>query len=56
MITQDIGLPKDQAQAFRAIGKKRRSAPWPAGTYTGTATLIRDETPIDQKTTQITLR
>jgi hypothetical protein len=56
VITQDIDLPKDQAQAFRAIGKKRRSAPWPAGTYTGTATLIRDETPIDQKTTQITLR
>lgn len=56
VITQDIDLTKDQAKAFRAIGKRRSSTAWPSGTYTGTATLIRDNQPLEQQSTQITLR
>lgn len=56
IIAQDIDLPKDQAQAFRAIGKHRRFAHWPRGTYSGMATLIRDGITVDSKTTEIQLR
>lgn len=56
VITQNIDLTKDQALAFRAIGKKRASGAWMPGTYTGTATLIRNKQTLNQKTTQIILR
>ena len=35
-------IKKDQAQLFRAVGKRHRSN-WDRGTYTGTARLIRNE-------------
>jgi len=53
---QKITYDKAQAQSFRAIGKKRRSRPWPAGTYIGTVTLIRNETPMETRTKMLDLR
>ncbi|WP_366868650.1 M23 family metallopeptidase [uncultured Tateyamaria sp.] len=41
VIDRAVDLDRTQAQLFRAIGKRRRDAIWPAGTYEGTATLIR---------------
>lgn len=55
VVSNDSEMPRAQAQAFRAVGKKRSTAPWPAGTYTGTATLIRDGTSISTSTKSITL-
>lgn len=47
-VNETYELPKTLAQFYRAIGKKRRSAPWPGGTYEASATLTRDGTVIDQ--------
>ncbi|NNE51238.1 MAG: M23 family metallopeptidase [Sulfitobacter sp.] len=41
-IDQRVTVKRTQAQAYRAVGKRRRSAPWPAGQYEGTAALVRD--------------
>ena len=56
VIAQDITLNKKQARSYRAIGKKRRSAHWPAGAYQGVVALLRGDKLIDQRTTEITLR
>ena len=40
-LTQDIVLDKDQAQLFRAVGKRLTVASWPAGDYVGTVRLMR---------------
>ena len=40
IMNEPVTINKDQAQFFRAVGKKRR-ANWPRGTYLGTVTLIR---------------
>lgn len=54
-LTERIPLEKTQAQLFRAIGKRLKSASWPAGTYQGTTTLLRGSIEVDQITTRITL-
>ncbi len=41
VIRHQANLEKPQAQFFRAAGKRTKSAGWPIGTYTGTATLLR---------------
>ncbi|MGB7318884.1 MAG: M23 family metallopeptidase, partial [Planktotalea sp.] len=46
-VSESYELPKALAQFFRAIGKKRRSAPWPGGEYQAIATLYRDGEIID---------
>lgn len=56
VIADEIKLSKTQAKAFRAIGKRRSSALWPAGRYTGTAVLLRDGAPVDRMTAEISLR
>ncbi len=56
VITQDVDIAKDQARAFRAVGRKRRGDTWPAGEYRGTVTLSRGGSVIDQSETMITLR
>lgn len=56
LIAKDIEMEKPQAQSFRAIGKKRRTADWPAGIYIGTVSLIRNGTTIETRKTQLTLR
>lgn len=40
---------RSQAQYFQAVGLRRPDGGWPTGTYTGEATLIRDEAVIDRK-------
>ena len=56
VITDDIAMTKPQAQSFRAIGKKRRANPWPAGVYMGTVTLIRKGEPLEMRKAKMTLR
>lgn len=55
VIEQDIELDRTQAQSFRAIGKKRRAARWPAGEYTGTAALLRGSDVIEAQSLTLTL-
>lgn len=53
--TKAFALTRDQARIYRAIGKKRRAAAWPAGTYRAMVRLIRDDTPILSRSFDITL-
>lgn len=55
VIAKDITLTKPQALAMRAIGKRRPNGDWPAGNYTGTATLIRAGQTLEEKTIALTL-
>lgn len=55
VIARDLLLKKDQAQSFRAIGKKLRAARWPAGDFNGTATLLRGDAIIDSQSITLTL-
>ena len=54
-IARDIEIERNQAQAFRAIGKKRKSESWPAGRYAGEANLLRDGVEIDRQSLTLTL-
>ncbi|KIN70759.1 Peptidase, M23/M37 family protein [Sulfitobacter noctilucae] len=57
VISRDTRLKRNHAQAFRAIGKRRRgSAIWPTGTYTGRAILLRDGIAISTADTMIEIR
>ena len=40
-LDEQVALEKNQAQFFRAQGKKRSASAWPAGRYRGTASLMR---------------
>lgn len=48
-------LDRTQAQLFRAMGRRTPQAGWPEGDYTATFTLIRDDTPLDSQSTQISI-
>ncbi len=48
-------LDKAQAQAFRAVGRKLKTAGWPAGPYTGTARLIRRGAELGRKEITLTV-
>lgn len=51
VISRDTKLTRNHAQAFRAIGKKRRRGlAWPVGTYTGTAALLRGDKVVSTRT------
>lgn len=57
ILTEDRQLTRRHAQAFRAVGKRRKSyEDWPAGTYTGTATLLRNSDVISSQQTVITVK
>jgi hypothetical protein len=56
IIRQEIQLERQQALFFRAAGKRRKTAEWPAGIYTGTATLLRDGVVTSQRETSIEIR
>jgi Peptidase family M23 len=53
VIAEPVTLERTQAQLMRAIGKKGQD--WPAGTYTGVTTLVRDGTEIDRQETTINI-
>lgn len=55
VIERDLLLKNRKAQLFRAIGKKRSRAPWPSGTYTGTAELRRAGDLVEQQQFTLTL-
>ena len=55
IIADDLTLERTQAQSFRAIGKRLRAARWPAGDYSGTATLTRDGAEIDRAEIHLSL-
>lgn len=49
-------LKRNQAQLFRASGRKLSGLGWPGGTYTGTVQVIRKKRVISEKTTTLTIR
>ena len=53
VLTRRIRFEKSQPRAFRAIGRKLPTGGWPQGSYSGTATFIRDGDRLDEQ--QITL-
>lgn len=55
VITQEVVLDKTQARLFRALGKRRGAAGWPAGRYEGAAILRREGQTVDRATVTITL-
>ncbi len=57
ILSKDSALERRHAQAYRAVGKKRRGdTPWARGIYLGTATLLRDGKVIDTKETQLEVK
>jgi Peptidase family M23 len=56
MISRKVTLDKDQAQFFRAAGKRLTKARWPAGTYRGRVRMLRGKTELGRQDTQITIR
>lgn len=51
----DILLKRTQAQSFRAIGRKLRNDGWPAGTYDGSAVLLRKGDVVERQDLTLTL-
>lgn len=49
-------LDRNQAQLFRATGRRAPVGGWDAGTYRGTIDLIRDGTTLDTLDTDVTVR
>ncbi|WP_264210507.1 M23 family metallopeptidase [Leisingera thetidis] len=47
LVSQRETLTKNQAQFFRAAGRRLRGGHWPAGTYTGRARLLRNGDEVD---------
>ncbi|WP_101065713.1 M23 family metallopeptidase [Roseovarius salinarum] len=56
VIRHDARLEKDQAQFFRAAGRRLTAPRWPAGRYEGRAALERAGRVIDTLTTTIEIR
>lgn len=52
---QKIELTRQQAQFFRAAGKRLKEDRWPSGIYSGTAELIREKQIIDRKDLRMSL-
>lgn len=46
---QSAPLEKDQAQLFRAAGRRQPQGGWPAGRYSGRVTLMRDGREVDRQ-------
>lgn len=52
-IDDTVTLDRDQAQFFRATGKRLKAAAWPTGTYQGTVSLIRDDEIINTENAEL---
>lgn len=48
LIDEKVEIDRNQAQFFRALGKKRTATSWPAGQYTGTVVLWRGQREISR--------
>ena len=55
MAEETMVLDRDQAQSFRALGKRLRAANWPPGRYEGQALLRRGDAEIARHSTEIRL-
>ncbi|MDP5219263.1 peptidoglycan DD-metalloendopeptidase family protein [Ruegeria sp. 2205SS24-7] len=53
---QQVELERNRARFFRAYGKRLTAERWPAGTYTGRVSLVRDGQVISQKSTTTTVQ
>lgn len=51
-----VTLDKNQAQFFRAHGKRRAGATWPKGTYVGSVEMFRDGRSMGVKKTRVTVK
>ena len=56
VISEIATLDRDQAQFFRAAGKKRPAAGWAAGRYVGSVELRRNGERVDGLSREISLR
>jgi len=55
VLTERTVLEKTQAQAFRAVGRKLKTAKWPAGRYQGEAILQRRGVELGREQVEITV-
>ena len=55
VIQREIEFGKNQAQLFRAIGKRRSETPWPSGQYLGRVELWRGLELLDKNALAITI-
>ncbi|MEL7100096.1 MAG: M23 family metallopeptidase [Pseudomonadota bacterium] len=56
VVSQTASLSKNQAQFFRAAGKRLTSAAWPSGRYTGTVTMTRNGRTIAERSGRLIVR
>ncbi|WP_299141760.1 M23 family metallopeptidase [uncultured Tateyamaria sp.] len=56
MMDETVTLDKNQAQFFRAVGKKRTTSAWQSGTYLGTVSLLRGNRVINTETATVTVQ
>ena len=56
VIDQTVVLERNQAQLFRASGRRAPTGGWDAGDYAGTITLIRDGVTLDRIETTVSVR
>jgi hypothetical protein len=55
VVTERVQVEKTQALAFRAVGRKLTLPAWPAGSYTATATLMRDRAELSRQEITLTV-
>ena len=55
-LSERVVIEKNQAQLFRAQGRKLTSSSWSPGQYTGTVSLIRDGKLVSARTTSMWIR
>ena len=55
-LSKSIELEKNQAQFFRASGRRLTASRWPSGDYSGTVTLVRDGAVLGSRRVQTTIR
>lgn len=55
VVTERVLLEKTQAMAFRAVGRKLKTAVWPAGRYQGEVVMMRGDTQIDRQAISVTV-
>jgi Peptidase family M23 len=55
ILNSDVVLEKDQAQLFRASGRRLKTSRWPAGEYTGTVRMMRGPFQLGQQHVQISI-
>ncbi|MCP4819023.1 MAG: M23 family metallopeptidase [Shimia sp.] len=56
VLSQQVTLDKQQAQYFRATGKRKPPQGWPKGRYEGEITLTRDGAALDQASVTLTVK